>query len=165
MAYQNEDSVLLTNSSAPTGNNDVSGGGHPSSSSFSSAIRRHLTWKKNISTIGLTVTLFGCIASYLYYSGNTNQTSMLIRGSNEDEGNVYHDVVDEMKLWEDTTEISMMKISSDDLFSAKRERHECHKDRHYSKNTLKAAFELPFVALFKDNKGEKKFEASSITKV
>lgn len=145
--------MLLTNPSTPTDNNDVSGRG-----------QRRKIWK-NISTIGLTLT-FGFIAFYLY-SANINQDSINPRGDNKHKGNngfINHDVVDEMKLWDDTAEISM-KISSDDLFNAKRERHQCHQDKHYSKNTLKAAFELPFVALFKDNKGEKKFEASSITKV
>ena len=42
---------------------------------------------------------------------------------------------------------------------------ECYKDKNYSKNTAKIAFELPFAALFKDTRGEKKFEASSLIKV
>jgi hypothetical protein len=33
----------------------------------------------------------------------------------------------------------------------------------YSKRTLKMAYELPFHSLFKDTKGQKKFEASSVT--
>jgi len=41
----------------------------------------------------------------------------------------------------------------------------CLEDKHYSKKTAKTAFELPFAALFKDVKGEKKFEASSLIKV
>lgn len=32
----------------------------------------------------------------------------------------------------------------------------------YSKRTLKSAYELPFSALFTDNKGQKKYEASSV---
>jgi len=35
-------------------------------------------------------------------------------------------------------------------------------DGGYSKRTLKLAYELPFHALFRDNKGQKKYEASSI---
>lgn len=35
-------------------------------------------------------------------------------------------------------------------------------DGKYSKRTLQYAFELPFAALFKDNKGQSKYEASSI---
>ena len=41
----------------------------------------------------------------------------------------------------------------------------CFEDKHYSMNTAKTAFELPFAALFKDTRGEKKFEASSLIKV
>jgi hypothetical protein len=37
-------------------------------------------------------------------------------------------------------------------------------DGHYSKRTLQFAYELPFAALFEDNKGQKTYEASSITK-
>jgi hypothetical protein len=32
----------------------------------------------------------------------------------------------------------------------------------YSKRTLKNAYEMPFAALFPDNKGQKKYEASSV---
>jgi hypothetical protein len=35
-------------------------------------------------------------------------------------------------------------------------------DGKYSKRTLKRAYELPFAALFKDTKGQKKYEASSV---
>lgn len=38
---------------------------------------------------------------------------------------------------------------------------ECN-DGMYSKKTLKTAYELPFSALFKDNRGIKKFEASDV---
>ena len=41
----------------------------------------------------------------------------------------------------------------------------CSKDKTYSQKTMKTAFELPFAALFKDTRGEKKFEASSLIKV
>eukprot|EP00551_Chaetoceros_affinis_P011121 CAMPEP_0203667452 /NCGR_PEP_ID=MMETSP0090-20130426/4285_1 /ASSEMBLY_ACC=CAM_ASM_001088 /TAXON_ID=426623 /ORGANISM="Chaetoceros affinis, Strain CCMP159" /LENGTH=590 /DNA_ID=CAMNT_0050531621 /DNA_START=26 /DNA_END=1798 /DNA_ORIENTATION=+ len=42
---------------------------------------------------------------------------------------------------------------------------ECMKDEEYSSHTVKKIFELPLAGLFKDTKGEKKFEASSIVKV
>lgn len=32
----------------------------------------------------------------------------------------------------------------------------------YSKRTLKKAYEMPFAALFVDNRGQKKYEASSV---
>jgi hypothetical protein len=35
-------------------------------------------------------------------------------------------------------------------------------DGHYSKRTLKRAYELPFSALFRDHKGQRKYEASSV---
>ena len=38
---------------------------------------------------------------------------------------------------------------------------ECQ-DGKYTKRTLKLAYELPFAALFSDNKGQKKYEASSV---
>ena len=41
--------------------------------------------------------------------------------------------------------------------------NECESDSRYSKHTVKTAFELPFAALFRDIKGQKKFEASSVT--
>lgn len=44
-------------------------------------------------------------------------------------------------------------------------KNSCARDQTYSTNTVKTAFELPFAALFKDTKGEKKFEASSLIKV
>jgi hypothetical protein len=37
-------------------------------------------------------------------------------------------------------------------------------DGQYSKRTLQYAFELPFAALFKDNKGQNRYEASSVVK-
>jgi len=43
--------------------------------------------------------------------------------------------------------------------------YDCLTDEKYSKHTAKTAFELPIAALFKDTKGEKKFEASSIINV
>lgn len=43
------------------------------------------------------------------------------------------------------------------------ELNECEADTKYSKHTVKTAYELPFAALFEDNKGQKKFEASSVT--
>lgn len=36
-------------------------------------------------------------------------------------------------------------------------------DGKYSKRTLKLAFELPFASLFRDHKGQRKYEASSVT--
>mmetsp|Transcript_34497 Transcript_34497/g.75848 ORF Transcript_34497/g.75848 Transcript_34497/m.75848 type:complete len:458 (+) Transcript_34497:246-1619(+) len=41
--------------------------------------------------------------------------------------------------------------------------NECESDDGYSKHTVKTAYELPFAALFRENKGQKKFEASSVT--
>lgn len=38
----------------------------------------------------------------------------------------------------------------------------CLEDEKYSSHTAKTAYEMPFAALFKDTRGEKKFEASSI---
>jgi hypothetical protein len=38
-------------------------------------------------------------------------------------------------------------------------------DGKYSSRTLKLAYELPFAALFRDNKGERKYEASSVVVV
>ena len=35
-------------------------------------------------------------------------------------------------------------------------------DGHYSKHTLKRAYELPFAALFRDHKSQRKYEASSV---
>jgi len=43
------------------------------------------------------------------------------------------------------------------------EENECESDTRYSKRTVKTAYELPFAALFRDNRGQKKFEASSVT--
>jgi hypothetical protein len=45
----------------------------------------------------------------------------------------------------------------------KSEGYDCESDVNYSKRTVKTAYELPFASLFKDNKGQKKFEASSVT--
>lgn len=47
--------------------------------------------------------------------------------------------------------------------SLKDEEYDCGSDIKYSKRTMKTAYELPFAALFKDNKGQKKFEASDVT--
>lgn len=47
----------------------------------------------------------------------------------------------------------------------KSKKYDCESDIHYSAHTVKTAYELPFAALFKDNKGQKKFEASSVTMV
>ena len=41
-------------------------------------------------------------------------------------------------------------------------KHTTCEDGEYSKRTLKMAYELPFVSLFPDTKGQKKFEASSV---
>ena len=41
--------------------------------------------------------------------------------------------------------------------------NECESDPKYSKRTVKTAYELPFAALFRDDRGQKKFEASSVT--
>ena len=41
--------------------------------------------------------------------------------------------------------------------------YQCEKDDKYSKITLKRAYELPYAALFKDHKGQKKYEASDVT--
>jgi hypothetical protein len=38
----------------------------------------------------------------------------------------------------------------------------CLDDKKYSSHTAKTAYEMPFAALFKDTRGEKKFEASSV---
>jgi hypothetical protein len=42
-------------------------------------------------------------------------------------------------------------------------KNECESDTKYSKRTVKTAYELPFAALFRNNRGQKKFEASSVT--
>ena len=44
------------------------------------------------------------------------------------------------------------------------EKHRCS-DGNYSRRTLKKAYEMPFSALFKDNRGQKRFEASDVIKV
>lgn len=41
--------------------------------------------------------------------------------------------------------------------------YQCEKDDKYSKITLKRAYELPYAALFKDHRGQKKYEASDVT--
>lgn len=43
--------------------------------------------------------------------------------------------------------------------------HSCLHDKYYSKKTVKTVFDAPFVGLLKNNMGEKKFEASGLTKV
>eukprot|EP00581_Thalassiosira_minuscula_P032602 CAMPEP_0183767226 /NCGR_PEP_ID=MMETSP0739-20130205/12058_1 /TAXON_ID=385413 /ORGANISM="Thalassiosira miniscula, Strain CCMP1093" /LENGTH=453 /DNA_ID=CAMNT_0026006109 /DNA_START=7 /DNA_END=1368 /DNA_ORIENTATION=+ len=43
------------------------------------------------------------------------------------------------------------------------EDYKCKRDDSYSKNTLKGAYDLPYAALFRDTRGEKKFEASAVT--
>jgi hypothetical protein len=40
---------------------------------------------------------------------------------------------------------------------------ECEEDEQYSKHTLKRAYDMPFAALFRDNRGQTKFEASDVT--
>ena len=42
-------------------------------------------------------------------------------------------------------------------------KNECESDPKYSKRTVKTAYELPFAALFRHNRGQKKFGASSVT--
>jgi hypothetical protein len=55
------------------------------------------------------------------------------------------------------------------LLSSKHHQHDtnlkCLEDEMYSSHTAKTAYEMPFAALFKDTRGEKKFEASSIFSV
>ena len=41
--------------------------------------------------------------------------------------------------------------------------NECEHDKLYSKHTLKAAYDLPYAALFSDTKSQSKFEASAVT--
>lgn len=57
-------------------------------------------------------------------------------------------------------------IHSDDSVDDDRspEKSTCN-DGHYSKRTLKRAYELPFSALFRDHKGQRKYEASSVVVV
>ena len=43
------------------------------------------------------------------------------------------------------------------------DKYNCEKDDRYSKATLKRAYELPYAALFQDQRGQKKFEASDVT--
>ena len=45
------------------------------------------------------------------------------------------------------------------------QKSQCFQDKKYSSHTAKTAYELPFAAMFKDTKDEKKFEASSLIKV
>jgi len=52
----------------------------------------------------------------------------------------------------------------DPLSSSREENRHCDNGR-YSKRTLKKAYEMPFAALFKDCRGQKKFEASDVIKV
>jgi hypothetical protein len=48
-------------------------------------------------------------------------------------------------------------------YSWKNHNYDCEKDDKYSKETLKRAYELPYAALFKDHRGQKKYEASDVT--
>lgn len=41
--------------------------------------------------------------------------------------------------------------------------YDCESDPSYSKHTLKRAYDIPYVALFRDNRGQSKFEASDVT--
>ena len=43
------------------------------------------------------------------------------------------------------------------------EKYDCESDPSYSKHTLKRAYDLPYAALFRDNRGQSKFEASDVT--
>lgn len=66
---------------------------------------------------------------------------------------------------EDRTSVALMrksKASKNDKSEGSKE-YDCESDIMYSKHTVKTAYERPFAALFKDNKGQNKFEASSVT--
>lgn len=43
------------------------------------------------------------------------------------------------------------------------EKNECERDTSYSKHTLKSAYDLPYSALFRNTRGQSKFEASDVT--
>jgi len=47
--------------------------------------------------------------------------------------------------------------------TGKEKKYDCENDASYSKHTLKRAYDLPYSALFKDTRGQKKFEASDVT--
>jgi len=47
--------------------------------------------------------------------------------------------------------------------AGKEKKYDCENDKSYSKKTLKSAYDLPYAALFKDTRGQKKFEASDVT--
>ena len=47
--------------------------------------------------------------------------------------------------------------------AGKEKKYDCENDKSYSKHTLKSAYDLPYAALFKDTRGQKKFEASDVT--
>lgn len=62
------------------------------------------------------------------------------------------------------------RLNEDSLMSiypmeGKKLHNKCKSNPNYSKETLKTAYEMPFAALFEDTRGEKKFEASSVTNV
>jgi len=57
------------------------------------------------------------------------------------------------------------ETKSHDVPSVPAETHLKCDDGRYSKRTLKLAYELPFASLFKDTKGQRKYEASSIVVV
>jgi len=64
--------------------------------------------------------------------------------------------------------VSVWKSVKRLIFSIPRytkQKHDGHgncSDGMYSKHTLQRAYELPFAALFMENKGQKKYEASSV---
>lgn len=62
------------------------------------------------------------------------------------------------------------RLNEDSLMSiypmeGKKSHKKCKSNPRYSMETLKTAYEMPFAALFEDTRGEKKFEASSVTNV
>ena len=66
---------------------------------------------------------------------------------------------------EDNKSVALMrksKASKGDKSGDSKE-YDCESDTMYSKHTVKTGYERPFAALFKDNKGQNKFEASSVT--
>eukprot|EP00804_Cyclotella_cryptica_P023513 CCRYP_012153-RA/>CCRYP_012153-RA protein AED:0.22 eAED:0.22 QI:197/1/1/1/1/1/2/991/440 len=75
-------------------------------------------------------------------------------------------LLSESEIWNRVTLEGKSKKKKDVKIGHKKtEKYDCESDTNYSKHTVKTAFELPFAALFQDNKGQKKFEASSVTMV
>mmetsp|Transcript_11421 Transcript_11421/g.18961 ORF Transcript_11421/g.18961 Transcript_11421/m.18961 type:complete len:472 (+) Transcript_11421:244-1659(+) len=59
-------------------------------------------------------------------------------------------------------DISPTSTNGDSMLLMEKSHHKKCDDGGYSKRTLKRAYEMPLAALFQDNRGQKKFEASDV---